>query len=267
MKLSVLLPVYNPNLEHFRKAITSILYQSYREFELLILDDGSSVDIRKEVRTFNDQRIHYIKNRENLGLSRTLNLGIELASGEYIARMDADDISLKERFKAQVAYLDQNSEVSFLFTMVQRIDASGADKGEWRDDVRNLSSGDIRNFLFYKNCLAHPTLMARKRDIVKINGYSEYIKSAQDYNLWLKAIKHGLIIEKIPQKLLLYRESPGSVTHSKKGKFDFLRDPLVQINFILREGGFGWFNLKLFTCVLRNILKDSTKSIYKWIRQ
>ena len=110
-KVSVLMPVYNTKEEFLRESIESILHQTFQEFELIILDDGSSNDVESIVRTYKDTRIGFYKNEQNLGVAKTRNKLLDLAKGEYCAFQDADDISLPERLEKQVKFLDENREI------------------------------------------------------------------------------------------------------------------------------------------------------------
>ena len=110
MKATVLMPVFNGE-KHLNEAINSILSQSFQDFEFLIIDDGSTDHSKKIIRSYQDKRIRFIENDRNLQLSRTLNRGIQLAKGEYILRMDADDISFPNRLEKQIQFMDQNLEI------------------------------------------------------------------------------------------------------------------------------------------------------------
>ncbi len=110
-KISVVMPVYNTKEEWLREAIESILNQSYKDFEFIIIDDGSDKSIEPIVNSYNDARIVLIR-QENLGIAKSLNYGFKISKGEYIARMDSDDISLPERFEKQVNFLDKNPQIS-----------------------------------------------------------------------------------------------------------------------------------------------------------
>ena len=151
--VTVLLPVFNGAL-FLHQAIESILSQSFDNFELLIINDGSSDDSEKIIHSYSDHRINYVNNGQNIGLVATLNKGINLARGKYIARMDADDISIANRLKEQKEYLDQHSEVSFVASTINRIDQNGDIKGVWSLDQKTITIDSIRKTLIFKNCNA-----------------------------------------------------------------------------------------------------------------
>ena len=110
-KISVVMPAYNAE-NYIREAIDSILAQTFRDFEFLIIDDGSTDHTVEIIRSYSDSRIRLYQNERNMGVAATLNRGLDLARGEYIARMDADDISLPERFAKQAAYMDAHPDVA-----------------------------------------------------------------------------------------------------------------------------------------------------------
>ena len=112
-KISVIMPAYNAAL-YIREAIESVLNQSFQNFEFIIINDGSTDETLNIIQSFNDSRIVLINNSKNLGIIKTRNIGLQLAKGEYIAKMDADDVSLPMIFEIQNAYLDDNSEVAVI---------------------------------------------------------------------------------------------------------------------------------------------------------
>ncbi|HGF9542707.1 TPA: glycosyltransferase family 2 protein, partial [Acinetobacter baumannii] len=124
MLVSVVLPAYNAEL-YLKEAIDSVLSQTFTDFELIILNDGSIDRTEEIILSYNDSRIVYVKNEKNLGLIGTLNKGINLAKGKYIARMDADDICLPERFKKQVDFLEKNNEIDLIGTNAIKINNNG----------------------------------------------------------------------------------------------------------------------------------------------
>jgi glycosyltransferase involved in cell wall biosynthesis len=123
-RISVVMSVYNGE-KYLRQAIESILQQTYTDFEFIIIDDGSTDSSREIIQSYDDKRIRLVINEQNIGLTKSLNKGIRLAKGEFIARMDADDISLPQRFEKQVAYLDSHPEVGVLGTYANIIDHRG----------------------------------------------------------------------------------------------------------------------------------------------
>ncbi|RAK12618.1 glycosyl transferase family 2 [Halanaerobium saccharolyticum] len=201
--ISVIMSVYNAE-KYLEKAVESILTQSYHNFEFIIINDKSkdnSADIISKYAD-QDQRIKYIENERNRGLTYSLNKGLELAKGEYIARMDADDISTSDRLKKQVDYLKKNKEISLIGTSAYNIDENGKIIAE-----RNvpLEYEEIKRNINLVNPIIHPSVMFKKKDILDIGGYNEEFKKVQDYELWFRIIANGLKVENLSERLLYYR--------------------------------------------------------------
>lgn len=195
-QISVLMPVYNGE-RYIYAAIESILKQSYKDFELLILlEYGSNESSKEIVYAFTDTRIRVIENEKKLGLSSSLNQGIELARGKYIARMDADDISYSERFRIQKEYLDKHSDISLCGTAM---------KINGKNVAKKLCQHEGIIFYSYLYCpFFHPTVMWRREDLLEKNlKYKEGI-AAEDYELWMRVIEQ-VKTANIPKPLLMYR--------------------------------------------------------------
>ena len=167
-KISVIMPVHNEPEMYLRAAINSILNQTYRDFELIIINDASSNNAEEVILSYQDSRIRYYKNDENLRVIKTLNKGLSLATGEYIARMDADDISFKKRFEKQVEILESNENIGlvnsqcYIFPNKKKVEPP-------------MFHNDIEKVLKYSvNCVVHPVVMLRK-SIIENYGlkYSE----------------------------------------------------------------------------------------------
>lgn len=178
--LSILLPIYNAE-RYIQQAIDSILTQRYRDFELLLLNDGSTDGSISIINSYSDARIRVIHNETNKGLIYTLNNGIRQAKGKYIGRMDADDIATSERFERQIALLEQNPSIGFCGTWAQQIDQYGA-KGA---KMRKPSRGELTQALLLFTCIyIHPTMVFR-RSILPEDPYLERWKHTEDYALWI----------------------------------------------------------------------------------
>lgn len=219
--ISVILPAYN--CEAFiHKAISSVLGQTYTDFELIIINDGSADKTESIIAFFTDTRIVYQKNPENKGLIYTLNRAIDLSRGRYIARMDADDICLPVRLEKQKNFLDQHEKIAAVASTVDFINELGEKTGVWELDRLTVTPEQIKRKMPRENCLAHPTLMIRS-DILKKLKYNTYQKNIEDYDLWLRMLNRGYLIGKINEPLLLYRVHTASVTgvHLKEKNFFF----------------------------------------------
>jgi len=206
-KVTVLMSVHDEE-RYLRDAIDSILAQSFSDFEFLILDDASTDSSRTIGNSYDDSRIRLIENRRNLGLTRSLNRGIELARGIYIARMDADDLSKPERLEKQVAFLDAHSECAAVATWSTKIDRDSSDVGLARTPV---DGDEIRKRLRRRNCITHGTVMLRKEALLRVGRYDEAMERAQDYDLWLRLSEDHCICA-IPELLYSLRQHADSIS-------------------------------------------------------
>ena len=214
-EISVLMPVYNSQL-YLKEAIESVLAQTYKNFELLIINDGSTDRSEEIIRSFKDERIVYIKNEKNLGLVSALNIGLKKSIGKFIARMDADDISLPQRFEKQINFLNTHSEVAVISTKLLIIDESGKEVGFWNDDFDCTSQKDILLNMPKINCIGHPTVMMRSEAVKKF-GYNKKFKNSEDWALWLTLLSNNFVIDKIDEVLLKYRvHETGTIVNANK---------------------------------------------------
>ncbi|MDQ3108542.1 MAG: glycosyltransferase [Bacteroidota bacterium] len=212
--VTVILPVHNA-ATFVGSAIESILSQTFSDFELLIINDGSTDHSAEIISSFNDPRITLINNERNLGLIVSLNKGIQLAKGKYIARMDADDIALPQRFKKQVEKMESDPGIAVLASFVDFINEDGEITGSWNTDREAASEKEIRDLMARTNCIAHPTVMMRS-DVANDFFYRQNQKGAEDWDLWLRILGDGKRITKLPEVLLHYRIHPASITGKDK---------------------------------------------------
>lgn len=251
--VTVLLPVYNAE-RYLREAIGSVLQQTFTDFELLAINDGSTDSSEAIVLSFGDERIRYISNKGNKGLIYTLNRGIELARGQYIARMDGDDICHPQRLEKQVAYLQQSS-VALVASTVEMISENGSPLPPWKDDRQHTTPQSIRAFLLRDNCIAHPSIMART-EVMREYRYQSDQKEAEDYDLWLRLSADGQEIAKINEPLLRYRFLQTSLTR-KEGLSAFERLSRTKSRFLAqrrKEGRMNaWCYRLSFYCALDTI--------------
>ena len=200
-KISVVMPVYNAE-KYLKQAIESVLEQSFKDFEFIVIDDGStdkSLDILRDYE-IKDGRVKVYLNKQNLGVIDTLNYGVKLAQGEYIARMDADDISYPERFEKQLKYMQDESLVA-CGTWAEGIDISG---NKTRDMEYPPITDKIRTFTLFHDPFIHPSVMFQKDVFEKVGGYKKTFRHIEDYELWTRIVfkyKTG----NIPETLLKYR--------------------------------------------------------------
>lgn len=181
--VSVLMGVYNET-EHIRTAINSILSQSLGDFELIIVDDGSTDDTVEIIESYDDDRIHLLCNETNVGLTVSLNRALKAASGRYVARQDADDISESDRFERQVKFLEEHDEITLVGTDATLIDADGRTR-----DYRRVFCRPDFDSLLEKNDIIHGSVMIKRDVLADIGGYNEFFRYGQDYELWLRLAK------------------------------------------------------------------------------
>lgn len=201
-------------LEYLSTAVESIQNQTVNDFEFIIIDDGSTDGSTQLLATYakNDRRIRLIF-QSNCGLTRSLNKGMNLANGAYIARMDADDIAHPSRFERQVAFLDAHPEVVCVGAGVELISEDGYHLGQ-RPHPRGHT--EIRRHLLMGNggAMTHPVIMFRRDVALRMGGYDVEFKTAQDLDLFLRFSEQGRV-ENLKETLLFWRQHPGSVNRTK----------------------------------------------------
>lgn len=204
LKVTVLMSVYNGE-KYLRQAVDSILNQTFNDFEFLIINDGSTDRTVEILQSYHDPRIKIINNEKNVGLTRSLNKGLKLAKGEYIARMDADDVSLPTRLERQISFLDRNKEVGLLGTGWYIIDENSQEMG-----ISKVTDGkDAVHFM------CHGTALIRKNCLEEVGLYREAFECTQDYDLWLR-IADEFEVANLSKPLYKLREYRDSISSSKK---------------------------------------------------
>lgn len=205
--ISVLMPVYNGE-KYLGQAIDSVLGQTFADFEFLIINDGSTDGTKKIIKEYvlKDKRVRYIENKKNLGLVETLNRGLVMAEGEFIARMDADDIAHPERFSKQIAFMNKSPEVAVCGTAFRTFGA--------REITHIYPEGHeaIKAGLLFGSFICHPSVMMRN-DFLKKHRI-KYVANtfpAEDYGVWVKTVKLGRL-HNLPEVLLLYREHNNQIS-------------------------------------------------------
>lgn len=201
--VSVLMPVYNGD-RYLGEAIESILNQSFTDFEYIIVEDGSSDNTPSILKDYaaQDSRIVLINNEQNLGLPKSLNKGLSYARGRYVARMDADDISLPERLKTQIEFMEKHPNIGALGTAVRRIDSEGR---PIKTMVLPTHHGVILWRLCFGTPFVHPTMLIRRELLTKVNGYDVDFANAQDRELWQR-LSAASRLANLPDVHLLYRD-------------------------------------------------------------
>ncbi|MET0634851.1 MAG: glycosyltransferase [Chitinophagaceae bacterium] len=259
--ISVILPAYN--CERFiERSVKSVLEQSFTDFELIIIDDGSTDNTAAVIGKFNDPRIRFLQNEKNSGLVFTLNRGIDASTGKYIARMDGDDISLPFRFATQFSYLENNPATDMISSVADLISEDDQPLGEWSDDRNHLTARAIRNFLPKDNCIVHPAVLIRTA-LLKQYRFRREQSQAEDYDLWLRLAADGVKIEKINEPLLKHRILNQSFTRKRQTNV-FWKNARTKINFsrhALASGKFNFFVFKTLGFGLADLLLGTGKKI------
>jgi len=220
-KISVIMSVYNSE-KYLREAIESVLNQTFTDFEFIIVNDGSTDNSPKIIKSHNDERIRIINNEKNIGLTKSLNKALKQGKGEYIARQDADDVSLPNRFEMQVKYLESHPEVVLLGTSFYLIDETG----EITKKYVVLAKPTIKD-LIKENQFSHGSVMVKKEIVDKLGGYNELFRYSQDYELWLR-IAECYEVRNLRQILYKLR------SHNENIRFMNWKESLLYYFFTLR---------------------------------
>ncbi len=200
--VTVLMSVYN-GIEYLDEAIESIVNQTFSEFEFLIIDDASTDGSRETLKNWEDQdqRIRLLFHEENRGLGYALHEGVKVARGDWIVRMDDDDVALSERIEKQLSYVSSHPEVDILGTWTIDVDEEGE---PIRKRTYPTTHKEIAR-LIWTNPIVHPTAMLRKEAIREIGSYDPSVEKRQDYELWFRCLERGLRFANLPEVLLKYR--------------------------------------------------------------
>ena len=199
-EVSVIMPVYNGE-KYIRESMDSVINQTHKDFEFIIINDCSSDNTENIIKSYNDNRIKYVKNKKNLGVALSLNKGLNLATGKYIARMDADDISLPYRFEEQIKYLKENKECDICSGDIIEFD----DNGNEQLHVYSHDNSNIMVDLLFDSPIVHPAVMMRSSIKEKIDLYYDIqYEKAEDFELWAR-ISDKVRIDNLNKVLLKYR--------------------------------------------------------------
>jgi len=222
-KISVIMSVYNGK-KYLGESISSILNQTFKEFELIIINDASSDGSLKIIKNFKkrDKRIKIINNKKNVGPAKARNLGLKIAEGKYIAILDSDDIPLPHRIEKQFDFLEKNKDIFLCGT--NRIDID--EKGNIIRDKCTVIQGfdKIKKVLRKRNCITHSSVMFRNKGFT----YREKFYYSHDYDFYLNLLSKGLKLDNLDKQLIKYRNAPDSITISKKIKQDLFAKKAIE---------------------------------------
>ena len=245
-RVSVLMPVYN-GMKYLPQAVNSILSQSYGDFELVVVNDCSTDGSRAYLDSLSDLRINRIHLPVNRGVTGALQAGLDLVRGEFVARLDADDVAYPFRLAEQVAYMDRNPSVGLVASDADRIN----EQGELTSKARGTSKSeiDLRWELLFKNPIIHSTVLFRRQILVR-HGLTYSKQHAEDYDLWVRMAEVTRLAQ-ISLPLIQYRENYGSWTFSK------LAEQVAGRNEVST----------LAISSLTEIPEDSIERIRQWVRK
>ena len=223
--VSVLMPCYN-NADYIGEAIESILCQSLQDFELIVLDDCSTDNSAEIISSFADERIVYHCNERNMGLANNLNIGLEIARGKYIVRMDGDDISLPDRLKTQIDFLETHPDIDLCSCGMEMF---GKDNKVW---IRETDYEQVKITMLFYSPILHASSVWRRSSFERHNlYYRQGTFPAEDYDLWARAIFHCKLVN-IPQVLYKYRIHGEQVT--KTDSRSSLREHRIRTEYLRR---------------------------------
>ena len=253
--VSVIMSIYSEPIEWIQQSINSILLQTFKDFEFIIINDNPTKnDIKKILINYQrqDNRIIIVENKNNIGLTKSLNKGLNIAKGKYIARMDADDISNPIRLEKQVHFMENNPNVIVCGTNIKYI---GEVPPMTYSDWIKYQNDDIKAQMLFNSGFAHPTVMIR-HSILRQNHiqYDENFRQGQDYRLWELLYSLGDFAN-LPDKLLSYRLSKQQI--SKKANSNQVNNGVLIRRSIIKE----WLKSKKITTDLNLVNTDTLKEI------
>jgi glycosyltransferase involved in cell wall biosynthesis len=273
--ISVLMCIHSEEEEWLIESIESVLSQSYSNFEFIIVNDNPIREINKKILEYyslKDLRISVINNEINLGLTKSLNIGLRRSKGKYVARMDADDISFLNRFSEQFEFMESNENVVLCGTQVRYIGSESKKKISWIKK-KNI---DLKQNLIWGSVFVHPTVFIRS-SVLKLNNifYDEYYLQAQDYSLWVDLINFGDFYN-IQKILLGYRKSDKQISfikksnqldYSRKIRLKLINNKMIQIgsDFSISDKEFFFEDIKKLYNELhkKNIIDEQIINIFQ----
>ncbi len=257
VRVSVIMAVYNGE-KYLRESIDSILAQTFTDFEFVIIDDASTDSTASILKSYKDPRIHLIENDRNIGLTRSLNRGIGFSIGEYIARQDADDVSLPGRLSAQVAFLQTHPAIALVGAGVRYLNALGETLEDWQPQT---SPEEIQHSLLCTVPFVHGTFLLRRSCLDTIGGgYDETMPVAQDAGLLLQ-LSDSSDLTNLPKILYLHRVHEERITAKRLDDqlhyYRTARDAAIR-----RRLKLGWGKIRHSTATLPDWVKTADR---RWL--
>jgi glycosyltransferase involved in cell wall biosynthesis len=249
-KVSVLMSVFNEPVEMLQESIDSILRQSYKEIEfIIVLDNPQNTLALQFIKDYSltDDRIVLLVNDKNIGLAMSLNKALSCATGEYVARMDADDISGLNRIEEEIRFLEGKS---YDMVFSDRIDIDENGKTVRLKEIGAYSDKYIENVLPYNCIVNHPSILIKTNVIKELSGYRNF-QASQDYDLWLRLLTSGYRIGCVPKPLIRYRIRQESISKGKRFvQFETARY-IRSLYYERKKQGFDSYSLEEYTAYLR----------------
>lgn len=256
--VTVIVAVYNDNPEYLTQALNSLRNQTYENIEVIVLDDSSNAETRSVVDSFvSDDRFRIVRKAEKMGFVKALNIGLEEAKGQYIARMDSDDISELDRIKKQVVYLENHEDISVIGGQMDIINENGEIISH-----RKYPECGIKLFLYslIRDPLSHPTVMMKRKIVDEGFRYDESMKKAEDIDLWLRIMNHGYKIANLQDVLLKYRIENNFNEKRTGDQQRYVFKARIR-NLSLRRPVFSFFSM-IFTTIYRFAPRNVLASLY-----
>lgn len=258
-KISAIMALYDTPYDYLQKTVESLLNQTFEDFELIIIDDASTVDYKDFFENFHDSRIKYFKLEKNAGPGHARNEGIKKAQGEYVAITDSDDIYMPQRFKVQSEYLDKNQDISLI---------SGAFKQSNNGKISKVAESDqnIKVFMLFNSPFANPLVMLRKNTFVEKNlFYPENINFGEDYQLWIDAMLAGIKMANLKEVLMIYTRRQNQLSKTKSDtQLSILKD-LYRYIFKRMNMDVSTSEIELHSNIYeQNFLNVTIEDLSKW---
>lgn len=253
-KISAVMALYNTEFEFLKPTIESVLAQNFKDFELIVIDDASTIEYKDFFKSFNDKRIKYQKLEKNSGPGHARNVGIKMAKGKYVAILDSDDIYFPDRFNFQMEFLENNPDIDLVGCSVQY-------SSNKRIPPVFENNEEIKVEMLFNSQLANPAVMFRKDVFIEKNlFYPEDRNFGEDYELWVKAMFKGIKIANLKDVLMIYTRRPGQLSKT-------VTEKQITILKIIYKNIFDRLNMQVSLSEIdlhHNIYQENFKSMSQY---
>ena len=231
---------------YLHDSIASVLDQDFIDFEFIIIDDCSTDNTAKIISTFGDKRIKYYKNEDNVGQTKSLNLGLYKSNSKYVARIDADDLFKPSKLSTQYKYMEKHPDIAACGTGSVKINDVGEKVGI---RISPTSHEEITFTMLYRSPMIHVSILMRRECIISLNGYNEKYPICADYDLWSRLIRNGFQLANIPDTLTSHR-----LLQDSTGNVDFLEKTSDEAIEIIQNYWLKYFKISITKDQCRNII-------------